>query len=466
MMTVFNFKGRVRAGYLTAFMLLLFSYSLTFYTTWQLSNQNKILNHTNDVIQKLEELHSCIKDATIGIRGYVIMKDMKYLLPYYSSKGNVDSLYRTILILTSDNSLQQERLVLLHALIKKKFAIADSALEAFNQQGFAQDLIETSTLESKKNSDSIRKVIGWLQNRENIQQMTRAQDVRYSSKAIKFVNITSLVVAILLVIYSVITFNIENRAKQEADNRAASYRRQLEERIFELNKLNKELEELKSMEKLAITGRIARAIAHEVRNPLTNIWLASEQLQSETSFANQANTYLEMINRNVQRINQLITDLLNSSKFSELRYEQVSINTVLDDALELARDRATLKEIRVQKKYAANIPLVSIDPEKMKIALLNIMVNAMEAMPDGKGELDIKTEKNSDKCVVTISDNGIGMDKETISKLFEPYFTSKIKGSGLGLTHAQNIIFNHKGSIDVKSELGKGSSFIISLHFT
>jgi len=461
----FNFRGKIRAGYLTAFILLLFSYSITFYTTWQLSNQNKILNHTSDVINKLELLHSTIKDATIGIRGYIIMNDSKFLLPYYNSRKNIDSIYKTLLKLTSDNSLQQERLQLLKGLIQKKFDIAGEELKVFNEEGISTGLIEKITLTSKQNSDSIRYVIGLMQNREHELQRLRQEDVLSSSTTIKTINLTSMIVSVLLVIYSVITFNIENKAKRQADIRTAGYRRQLEERVIELNNLNKELEELKSIEKLAITGRIARAIAHEVRNPLTNIGLATDQLQSQIPAEEENATLIEMVNRNVKRINQLITDLLNSSKFADLKYETVPVNKILDEALELAMDRVMLKKITVEKAYARNLNSVSVDVEKMKIALLNIIVNAVEAMHDDKGILKIKTEEKNKKCIITISDNGIGMDRETISKLFEPYFTNKLKGNGLGLTHTQNIILNHKASIDVKSEIGKGTSFIISLNF-
>ena len=462
---VFNFTGKIRAGYLTAFILLLFSYSITFYTTWQLSNQNKILNHTSDVINKLELLHSNIKDATIGIRGYIIMNDSKFLLPYYNSRKNVDSIYKLVDSLTSDNSLQQERLQLLTGLIQKKFAIAEEELTVFNEEGISSGLIEKITLTSKQNSDSIRNVIGLMQNREHELQRKRREEVISSSTAIKTINLTSLIVSILLVIYSVITFNIENKAKRQADIRTAGYRRQLEERVIELNNLNKELEELKSIEKLAITGRIARAIAHEVRNPLTNIGLATDQLQSQIPVEEENATLIEMINRNVKRINQLITDLLNSSKFAELNYQNVPVNEILDKALELAMDRIVLKKISVEKSYAKNLCIVSVDEEKIKIAFLNIIVNAVEAMHDEKGILKIKTEEKNKKCIITISDNGIGMDRETMSKLFEPYFTNKLKGNGLGLTHTQNIILNHKASVEVKSEIGKGTSFVISLNF-
>jgi len=124
-----------------------------------------------------------------------------------------------------------------------------------------------------------------------------------------------------------------------------------------------------------------------------------------------------------------------------------------------------LKKISVEKKYAMEISDITADKEKLKIAFLNIIVNAVEAMPVEKGLLGLKTHSSENKCVITITDNGSGMDEETLSKLFEPYFTNKSKGNGLGLTNSQNIILNHKGSIEVESELGIGTSFIIFLDF-
>ena len=92
---------------------------------------------------------------------------------------------------------------------------------------------------------------------------------------------------------------------------------------------------------------------------------------------------------------------------------------------------------------------VEIDPEKMKIAFLNIIINAIEAMEPGKGVLEIKIANLHQNCLITIKDNGSGMDKDSLLRIFEPYFTSKSEGNGLGLTHTQNIILNHKGKINV-----------------
>jgi signal transduction histidine kinase len=117
----------------------------------------------------------------------------------------------------------------------------------------------------------------------------------------------------------------------------------------------------------------------------------------------------------------------------------------------------------VEKKYEKNIPLLQIDPERIKIAILNIMVNAIEAISGEMGTLSIQTNRGANYCLITISDNGAGIDEETISKIFDPYFTSKSQGNGLGLTHSQNIILNHKGKIRVFSQPGRGSVFTISL---
>jgi signal transduction histidine kinase len=260
----------------------------------------------------------------------------------------------------------------------------------------------------------------------------------------------------------------ENKARGKAVQRIKDYQSELNNRIVELARANTELLQMRRLEKFVATGRIARTIAHEVRNPLTNINLAADQLKTEWTNGNgEANMLFEMIGRNSNRINQLISDLLNSTKFSELNYVKHSINTILDETLELAKDRISLDNIQIVKKYSKDICDVTIDKERIKIAFLNIIVNAIEAMKDkdGQGVLTIKTKAEKGKCKVIISDNGPGMDEDTMAKLFEPYFTTKVKGNGLGLANTQNIILNHKGDINVLSSRGRGSMFTIILDF-
>jgi signal transduction histidine kinase len=247
--------------------------------------------------------------------------------------------------------------------------------------------------------------------------------------------------------------------------RAAEYQHQLEERVADLDKANKELTQMRSLEKFAATGRIARTIAHEIRNPLTNINLAVEQLQTELDgqVARSSELLLGMVQRNSERINLLITDLLNSTKFADLRYQEITLNDLLEGTLELTKDRILLNHIKLIRDYSKAECRISVDVQRMKIALLNIIVNALDVMELHKGILQLRTYAVGKKCFVVIKDNGPGIDEDALSKVFDPYFTSKPAGTGLGLTSTQNIILNHKGTISLESRKGEGAVFTVQL---
>ncbi len=462
----FNIDSKIRAGYKMAFILLFISYLLTFYTTRQLLSQAREVNYTNNVIKNLEYLVSNIKEAETGFQNYLFRKDETLLKPYYSGLRNADSIYKVLKQIIPETSFEQRKIENLRNLIRVKFNLSDQAIHSFkNNKLVLNDYIKQTNYQNKAITDSLRFSIQSMQQNESALMIKRQNNFEATSFAIKVINITSLIIALILAIYSLSTFNTENRAKKEADKNALRYQQQLEQRVEELKIANKELVNLKSIEKFASTGRIARTIAHEVRNPITNITLSVEQLRREVIQNEETILLLDMINRNANRINQLITDLLSSTKFSQLDFRRVSINCLLDETLEFAKDRIELHHITIQKNYSNDICDVTVDSEKIKIAFLNIILNAIEAMEPGKGILKIKTETKKDKCVVTIDDNGSGIDEESLTKIFEPYFSSKAKGTGLGLTHTQNIIFNHKGSITAESKTGKGSSFIIALNF-
>jgi signal transduction histidine kinase len=458
---------RIRVGYGTAFLLLLISYLLTLYANSELIKQAKLVDHSNKVIIDVQCLISAMKDAETGQRGYLLIKDMSFLEPYGQSKDVVDSILRILQNETWADPRQQTSLNTLRLLIDKKYQTMDSTIAGFNRHN--HELTDPLVLKSffgKELMDHIRTTVAEMQSAEQTRLKERSEVMTSSFVALNTIIITSLAIAILIAIYGFFTYSRENKARRAADVAVFEYQEQLKEQIQELDKANKELIQVRSIEKFAATGRIARTIAHEIRNPLTNINLAVDQLKAEgTDAPEDPVIMLDMITRNSARINQLITDLLNSTKFTELAPKSVSINKLLDDTLELAKDRIQLHNTTVSRSYAADICDVSVDPEKMTIAFLNIIVNAIEAMEPGKGILQIKTTSANGKCVVTISDNGIGMDKESVSKIFEPYFTSKAKGSGLGLTNTQNIILNHNGHIHIESEKGKGTSFTISLDF-
>ncbi len=213
-------------------------------------------------------------------------------------------------------------------------------------------------------------------------------------------------------------------------------------------------------EKLRAAGRLVHTLAHEVRNPLNNINLSVEQLSSELN--GDGKIYLDIVNRNSKRIGDLISELLHSSRPAEIILTKTSLQTIIDESVASALDRITLKKIRLKVQNASKSAYIMADSEKLKIAFLNIIINAIEAMPDEERSLKISASSNSTHHKVIISDNGSGISEENMVRLFEPYFTSKRNGLGLGLAATLNIIQSHKALIDVQSKPQQGTSFTLT----
>ena len=220
-------------------------------------------------------------------------------------------------------------------------------------------------------------------------------------------------------------------------------------------------QELIRLEKLVMTGNIARSIAHEVRNPLTNISLALEQFDTEEE-DEESKIYLDIIKRNTNRINELVTAMLESSKPSKLDLQQQSLNAVIEEAVQLSTDRLRLQEVTLNQRYAQDMPNILLDKSKITMALLNIINNAVEAVERKQGIITIKTGEDTHYQYVQISDNGHGIATEDMGKLFDAFHTGKSGGMGLGLTATQNIINSHQAKISVDSTLEEGTTFTIA----
>jgi signal transduction histidine kinase len=465
----FTTDYRLVTGYIIAFLLLLISYLLTLYSNRQLIKQTELVSHTHKVISDLENLLSAVKDGETGLRGFLNSKDSVFLDPFYKSLLVTGTMLSAIENETADNATQLEKIKKLRNFIDNKYDNIKYSMQRFLAQNYTLDkiLIE-NTYSGKYIMDSIRTTVTDIQNHEEYLLIERIKNVKAKYAALNTIVISSLILAFIFAAFGVVTFIKENRARQDADKKVTAYQEELKRRIDELDKANRELVEIRREEKFASTGRIARIIAHEVRNPLTNIDLAVAQIKEEMkNESGDVDFLFEMVNRNSNRINQLITELLNATRFTDLAFNKISINKVLDEALLLAADRIELNKIKVVKRYSANIPDISIDAAKIKIAFLNLIINAIEAMKaTTQGVLTLVTKENNNECVVEICDNGSGMDAGAMSRLFEAYYTTKPKGNGLGLTNTQNIILNHKANIDVDSEPDKGTRFILTFNLS
>ena len=223
----------------------------------------------------------------------------------------------------------------------------------------------------------------------------------------------------------------------------------------------KRVEEIKlASEKMEAKGMAIRTLAHEIRNPLHNIILTLGYLKSETSSENQE--FLNVIDRNSTRINDLINELMDSNQYYKMKLEVIPLQVVMKEAIEKAIDRIQLSKVKLNFSYPPSDAQALLDKEKMKIAFLNIIVNAIEAMEEDKGELTIAISSQPNFHKVQIKDNGRGISPENITKLFEPYFTTKPKGMGLGLATTHAILQSHKAEIEVSSIVNEGTTFTIT----
>jgi PAS domain S-box-containing protein len=216
-------------------------------------------------------------------------------------------------------------------------------------------------------------------------------------------------------------------------------------------------------QKLASNERLMRTLAHEIRNPLNNIGLSIDQLSLPDEDPGKHQNLLAIMQRNCVRINHIITELLNLTRPLELAFQKYTLQEILDESIDMTTDRISLQKIMIKKDYPELPLVIAANKSKLVIAFTNIIINAIEAMESGKGELLISLSPSTENVYhVSISDNGKGIPEEYLPKLFEPFFTLKKNGMGLGLATSFFILQSHKAKMHVESQLDKGTNFIIN----
>jgi PAS domain S-box-containing protein len=216
-------------------------------------------------------------------------------------------------------------------------------------------------------------------------------------------------------------------------------------------------------EKLMANERLVRMLAHEIRNPLNNIGLSIGNLIHIGGYNEEQESYLGILQRNTKRINEIITELLQLTKPPELSYEDCSLQEIIEESLAVVRDRIELQKMKLETSFPeAPIPFTA-DKSRLVIAFNNILVNAVEAMEADKGLLEVSIKPERNGYLVSIKDNGSGIPEKYVTRLFDPFFTLKKNGMGLGLSVSYSIIKSHKGNINIETQPGSGTNFMI--HF-
>ncbi len=211
------------------------------------------------------------------------------------------------------------------------------------------------------------------------------------------------------------------------------------------------------------TYRLARSIAHEIRNPLTNVVLAMDQVKDELSENEDSKLYFAIIDRSVKRIEVLLSELLKGAQRRELTLVEQDVVALLKEVILENMDRFKLRNINVQRNFEEETYFIPIDEAQMKLAFSNLITNGIEAIEtEEEGCITVGCCIEDGAFYLFVEDNGVGIEPDVVNKLFAPFFTSKKKGVGFGLTATQSIIVEHGAEIHVESSLGKGACFSIA----
>jgi len=233
----------------------------------------------------------------------------------------------------------------------------------------------------------------------------------------------------------------------------------------------KELEgKVRQADKLAALGTMAAGMAHEIKNPLSSMKVLSQLMPLKFKDSEFRKRFTEIMPREIGRIDRIVESLLGFARATAPRFDMISIETIIEETLQVFQEDIQNRKIKLEKKFA-EVPPITADADQMSQVFSNLILNAIQAMPKG-GELKILLEKGKEKdgvvetIKIRISDTGHGIPKEYIKKLFDPFFTTKHGGTGLGLTITHSIIDGHRGSIVAESSRGKGTIFKMSLPVT
>ncbi len=222
--------------------------------------------------------------------------------------------------------------------------------------------------------------------------------------------------------------------------------------------------QLVQSEKMAATGRLAASLAHEINNPLQAIHNSMHLSLHEGLSSDKRLEYLSMAQSEVQRLIEIVQRMLDFYRPSRGGVGPADINSIVDNVLALAHERLQHSNVRVHAHLAPDLSSAAVVPDQISQVFLNIIINAIEAMPSG-GNLWLETlfSEDSGEVLISFRDNGLGISQEQLANLFEPFFTTKPDGTGLGLAISYGIIERHGGTIEVSSQSGQGATFVVKL---
>ncbi|WP_342430821.1 ATP-binding protein [Neobacillus sp. FSL H8-0543] len=226
----------------------------------------------------------------------------------------------------------------------------------------------------------------------------------------------------------------------------------------------REMEErLRKTEKLSVVGELSASVAHEIRNPLTSLKGFVQLLQREDS---KHQSYYQIMLDELNRINHIVSELLLLAKPQHIKFSKMSIQKVLNDVVSLLNVEASLYNVQIKENIPEEILFLECEPNQLKQLFINLIKNSIEATTSG-GTITITVDQvENNQLSITIKDNGCGISKDRLERLGEPFYSSKEKGTGLGLTVSYKIVQSHRGTIQFDSEVDEGTTVQILFPLT
>jgi len=241
--------------------------------------------------------------------------------------------------------------------------------------------------------------------------------------------------------------------------RAAEYHEELERQLEELREAQCQLVH---SERLAVVGRLTSRVAHEIRNPLSTIGGFAHRIARRADLDEKAREYAQIIVEEVKRLEHLLAGIMNFARPGLPHKQPTNLNALVERSLSLCEDARKGKQIRIRKDLDPAMPPIQADPGQLEQVFINVLRNAFDAIED-TGEVSILTERSGHHAVVRISDTGGGIEPEVLAHIFDPFFSTKEGGTGLGLAVASKIVEDHDGHIIIGSEPGRGTHVSIRI---
>jgi signal transduction histidine kinase len=310
------------------------------------------------------------------------------------------------------------------------------------------------------------------------EELRKLQDRERQSRRITIgLGSVAVLLGLMVTIWVVVTLRPLRRLREAARRVAAGeYRSRIEEKgptevielARELNTMALAVEErervLVRSERLAAVGKMAAMITHEVRNPLSSIGLNTELLEDEVEGNEEARKLVRAIHREVDRLTAITEDYLSFARLPKPKIAPEAINPMVGALAAFVRGDLAAKQVELKVELGDGDPIAMVDAAQLRQCLVNLVRNASEALaPKGRGTVTLRTRAVGDRIAIDVEDDGVGISPEVLPRLFDPFFSTKEGGNGLGLALTQQIVKDHGGDLAVQSTVGRGTTFTVSV---